>query len=79
MESFILLFIIFIIIGIAKMIFSYKRKITKLINELDESKRNERHLDSVLKMTSFHIRSYKEGTNPYTVMSKIIDLYRDEL
>ena len=78
MESLVILLIILVIIGMVKGMY-YRRKISKLSNELDEVKRNERHMDSIFKMTTYHIKGYKEGVNPYTTMSKIVDLYRDEL
>ena len=78
MESLVILLIILVIIGMVKGMY-YRRKISKLSNELDEVKRNERHMDSIFKMTTYHIKGYKEWVNPYTTMSKIVDLYRDEL
>lgn len=78
MESLVILLVILVIIGMVKGMY-YRRKISKLSNELDEVKRNERHMDSIFKMTTYHIKGYKEGVNPYTTMNKIVDLYRDEL
>lgn len=78
MESLFILFIVLIFIGMIRGMY-YRRKINKLIKERDEAKRETRHMDSIFKMTSYHIKNYKEGVNPYTTMSKITDLYRDEL
>ncbi|WP_299995573.1 hypothetical protein [uncultured Clostridium sp.] len=73
-----ILFTVLIIRSIIKGIY-YRKKIKNLIEEVEETKRENIHLKSIFSMTSYHVRSYKEGTNPYTTMSKIIDLYREEL
>lgn len=82
MENILLiLFILIIVFNIRSIIkgIYYRRKIKKLENELYQTKKENTKLKSIFSMTSYQIRNFKEGKNPYTIMAKIIDLYRDKL
>lgn len=67
-----------IIVGLLVFILILNKKKNKYKDETYELKRNERKILDRCSMISYQIRNYKEGKNPYTVMSKILDYFRED-
>lgn len=71
-ESILILFLTLLVI-------LFRKEIQETKDELYIAKKDWISIKSTLQMATYFITQYREGKNPYTVMSKIIDLFRDEL
>ena len=71
-----LLLLILILLSI---IFSINKSKRKIISERNKDRRELLKYKSIISMTCYQIRNYREGQNPYTTMNNIINYYRDEI
>lgn len=71
-ESLLILFLTLLVI-------LFRKEIQKTKEEFYIAKREKMKIKSTLQMTTYLILQFKEGKNPYTVMNKILDLFRDQL